>query len=108
MKKFSIGKFIVASVLALLTVGIVSIHEVHYLLTNHHENDHCENHLHAADTHAHCNVCKFDVSLFTDTDVDELSINIKFYSSYITAKTSSFVPQSEVLVNSLRGPPLSA
>ncbi|MBK7149622.1 MAG: hypothetical protein IPH78_12595 [Bacteroidetes bacterium] len=56
-----------AVLLATIVVALVSVREVHYLFTEHGgQHEHCHNHLHAADAHFHCEVCKADIASFTD------------------------------------------
>jgi hypothetical protein len=66
MKRRSIIKSFLSALFALIVLLTVNVHEVHYLFLQHEAHEHCENHLHSADEHDHCRVCKFDVSFFTD------------------------------------------
>ena len=109
MRKPSYIRILTALTLTSIMMFMVSIHEVHYLLTEHHQHHHCtEQHLHAADEHAHCPVCKFDISLFTDV-IEQPSVS---KSSVITSTYSytyqSVIVRKQISAHALRGPPAVA
>lgn len=88
---------------------MVSLHEVHYLFSEHHLHEHCgEQHLHAADEHGHCPVCKFDISLFTDELAQPVFIHAQPSSFAYTYTYQSVILYKQLTAHALRGPPVVA
>lgn len=108
MKSTSIIRKVLAAMFGMAVVFTVSVREVHYLFAQNHVHEHCENHLHAADEHAHCAVCKFDISLFTD-EVSHVQVATpETYPAQPAAVYHSVVLYSSINANGLRGPPAVA
>ncbi len=108
MKRTSILRKLLAALFGMAVVFTVSVREVHYLFSQNHVHEHCENHLHASDEHTHCAVCKFDISLFTD-EVSHVQVaSPETYPAQPAAAYSSVVLYSSVCANALRGPPATA
>jgi|ERR1043165_3487407 hypothetical protein len=109
MKRRNLIQKTFALALTVMVLFTVSVRETHYLFSDHHSIDeHCENHLHSADNHADCSVCKFDISLFTDA-VFKPSIAGASFSIQTSVSFYSPVTLSDTfLSNSLRGPPALA
>lgn len=85
------------------------MHEVHYLFSEHHQHEHCgEQHLHAADEHGHCPVCKFDISFFTDEITQPLTIHVPATISTYIYTYQSISIQQQISAHALRGPPALA
>ena len=109
MKRISYIKLLIAASLTSIMMFMVSMHEVHYLFTEHQQHEDChEAHLHAADEHGHCPVCKFDISLFTDEITQTVVSNNAFVVSLYTYTYQSVVVYKQVSAHALRGPPALA
>ena len=106
MKCANLVKKIFAFVFAAIVLFTVSVHETHYLFSEHHSvNEHCENHLHKNDGHADCAVCKFDISLFTDCISFHRLNKPEFFDNNFSCAYQSVIFSSEVSSITLRGPP---
>jgi hypothetical protein len=96
-----------AVIFAITIAFTISVREVHYLFTQHDAEEQCENHLHNADNHSDCAVCKFDISIFTD----ELSLPPFVAQTFFHVHHVAFqsvISDRQFLSNSLRGPPSRA
>lgn len=109
MKRGSAFRMVLAAGFSAAIMFIVSFHEVHYLFVQHHEHEHCgETHLHGAEEHSHCTVCKFDGLFFTDTvDITAADVATQFNENVFNT------PEKVVLTavyssNPQRGPPAQA
>jgi hypothetical protein len=98
-----------AVLFATVVVALVSVREVHYIFTEHAaQHEDCHNHLHAADAHFHCEVCKADISYFSDDiQADVLSIQ-EVYSVAVSSRYQQPSYTSLQYVALLRGPPAVA
>lgn len=98
-----------AVLFATVVVALVSVREVHYIFTEHAaQHEDCHNHLHAADAHFHCEVCKVDISYFSDDiQADVLSIQ-EVYSVAVSSRYQQPCYTSLQYVALLRGPPAVA
>ena len=106
MKRSLVMRKIFACLLTAIVLFTVSVREIHYLFTEHHaETEHCENHLHQAETHTDCAVCKFDVSFFTDAIFHPDFQQQQFCAEKYEASYRSIILAPVVNANSLRGPP---
>ena len=108
MKRRYLIRRILSVLFAVAVVFTVSVREVHYLFAQHDEHEHCENHLHAADTHTHCAVCKFDISTFTDEVTATVITGPVAYTAIKPAVYQSVIIAAHLPANSLRGPPARA
>jgi hypothetical protein len=108
MRRYNLLHKIFAMVFAVAVVFTVSVKEVHYLFSFHETHEHCENHLHPADHHAECAVCKFDLSVCDD----QLFLNAisvpQFFSPQIICLYTSPAISGQSIFTSLRGPPVFA
>ncbi len=105
MKRLHLFRKVLAVVFAVAVVFTVSVHNVHYLFEFHDAHEHCENHLHAADKHSHCAVCKFDVSVMDD-EINQLSLSgPAIFSPPVSCFYASPVIAKRIITNALRGPP---
>lgn len=106
MRRYSHIRLLLTGVLTSIMLFMVSIHEVHYLFTEHHVHEDChELHLHAANEHGHCPVCKFDVNLFTDEIEQPVVAKApEAIFTYIYTYQSVIVSNTTISY-SLRGPP---
>ena len=108
MKRFSFIRLLLASCFAVTVLFTVSFHEVHYLLVQHHQHEDCDNHLHAADEHGHCSICKFDAPAFTDEIVFPASqASISYFEECFTEPKQVQLYKT-TYANPLRGPPALA
>jgi len=109
MKRTSFIKSLIAATFAVAVLFTVSVHEVHYLFVAHHEvEQNCINHLHQADSHGDCNVCKFDVSFFTEViQKSQLPFAIVTLAR-VQVYYQSYTYVQAVTANPLRGPPTIA
>lgn len=108
MKRTSILRKALAVIFGIAVVTIVSVREVHYLFSQSHIHEHCENHLHGAEEHNHCAACKFDISLFTDEVPQPPVLTAVSYHSTPIVVYQSVILYSTVRANTLRGPPVAA
>src|SRR5436190_2548180 len=109
MKSRSLIQKIFAFALTAMVLFTVTVRETHYLFSEHHSaHERCENHLHQADSHGDCSVCKFDVSLFTDciSFPEMLSGGINIANR--TSHYQSVILSGRTPSNPLRGPPAFA
>ncbi len=98
-----------AVLFATVVVALVSVREVHYIFTEHAtQHEDCHNHLHAADAHFHCEVCKADISSFTDDIQPEILYGQEFYSAFLHCHYQEPNFTSLHYVALLRGPPAVA
>lgn len=108
MARINLFRKMLALAFAVAVVFTVSVKEVHYLFAFHEAHEHCENHLHQKDAHAHCDICKFDVSGLDDelhtVKLASASINITEAETFYT-EPLLHLKQSSAL---LRGPPATA
>lgn len=106
MRRYSHIRLLFTGMLTSIMLMMVSIHEVHYLFTEHHTHEEChELHLHAADEHGHCPVCKFDISLFTDEIEQPVVAQAPAVVSIYNYTYQSVQVASATITYSLRGPP---
>lgn len=95
-----------AVLLATIVVALVSVREVHYLFTEHGgQHEHCHNHLHAADAHFHCEVCKADIASFTDEVQPPAFVSNQSYVAFLCLPLVQHVYTAQQHVAFLRGPP---
>lgn len=95
-----------AVLLATIVVALVSVREVHYLFTEHGgQHEHCHNHLHAADAHFHCEVCKADIASFTDEVQPPALVSNQTYVQFPCKPLVQPVYTAQQHVAFLRGPP---
>ncbi len=107
MKRSNYIQKIFAIVFTAIVLFTVTVRETHYLFAEHHAvNEHCENHLHSQEEHAHCSVCKFDVLFFTDEISHPSSSEVRFFQNLFFTSYHSVILLTEVSSHSLRGPPL--
>ncbi len=67
MRLKAILRYFFAAFFSVSVLFTVSVKELHYLFAAHEElHEKCDNHIHPADEHSDCAVCKFDLSCFTD------------------------------------------
>ena len=98
-----------AVLFATVVVALVSVREVHYIFTEHAaQHEDCHNHLHAADAHFHCEVCKADISYFSDDIQPEILSVHEFNSLAISSSYQQPCYTSLQYVALLRGPPAVA
>ncbi|MCW5908440.1 MAG: hypothetical protein KIS94_11315 [Chitinophagales bacterium] len=105
MKRTLLFKTLLAALLIPAVLFTVSFHEVHFLFADHHEHEHCDNHLHGEEQHAHCKVCKFTVSLFTDEVTVLVTSSLTFSTATVVANFQSVILYRTLTANPLRGPP---
>ncbi len=106
MKFKGITYRIPAFAFSLIVLFTVSVQETHYLFSEHHSiAEHCENHLHQDEEHAHCSVCKFDVSLFTDEIAAHTACQPVFFSYQPAFLYQRNIPATDYSHHFLRGPP---
>jgi hypothetical protein len=109
MRRYSHIRLLFTGMLTSIMLMMVSIHEVHYLFTEHHTHEEChELHLHAADEHGHCPVCKFDISLFTDEIEQPIVAQAPTVVSTYNYTYLSVQAVSNTITYPLRGPPSQA
>ncbi|MFN8287936.1 MAG: hypothetical protein U0V74_14360 [Chitinophagales bacterium] len=105
MFKRSLLRSIFSVVFAFTVLFTVSVKEVHYLFASHEAHEHCDNHIHPADEHGECAVCKFDIAFFTDAIT---LIHPQLPQQYFAVKqpAACFTPTTTRLYTKpLRGPP---
>lgn len=109
MKRISFIKSLIAATFAVAVLFTVSVHEVHYLfVAHHHAEQNCVNHLHQADPHGDCNVCKFDVSFFTDV-IQKSQLPVATVTlARVQSCYQSHIYVQAITANALRGPPTIA
>ena len=106
MRRYTHIRLLLTGVLTSIMLFMVSMHEVHYLFTEHHAQENChEVHLHAADEHTHCPVCKFDISLFTDEIEQPVVAELPEVFSTYNYTYQSVKVHNTTISYSLRGPP---
>lgn len=105
MKKANALTFFLCPLFTLAVLFTVSVHEVHYLFVDHHEHEHCDNHLHSGSEHSHCSVCKFDVNLFTDELTHPEIAQPVFATATIVLSAKSALSVQQPTGILLRGPP---
>ena len=109
MKRTFLFRKILSVAFATAIVFTVSVRETHYLFSHTYQeiHEHCENHLHdSSHSHSDCNVCKFDVSLFTDAIVSNSFTQFVSVIENLTEYYQFFKLQKSALTLSLRGPPV--
>ena len=107
MKRTSLLNKIFSVAFAVTVMFTVSVREVHYLFSQHEAHERCENHLHNSNHQEDCSICKFDVSIFTDTVFSFDNSAIAWLEKSLVVHKQSLNLQSSTLNLLLRGPPVT-
>ena len=105
MKNLSTIKRVSQLLLSAIVLFILNMQSVHFLFTEHHAHERCENHIHPKDTHAACEVCKFVVSLLTDEVISKCSLSQIPFSNFESGNYQTPTCDSRITFFSLRAPP---
>lgn len=108
MKRLSVFRIALSALFTVAVLMSVSVREIHYLYASHADHEHCENHLHSSEHHHDCQVCKFDISSFTDDILPiDLPVTVQPLVAFAAADNGILLPDFGVTCF-LRGPPKRA